>query len=279
MYIRRRGLARTDSATAAGHPQRVGASRTAAITRAPTRASHSHGEKAYGERFRTSPTCPRSGKVMYAMVPAGSSTNEKARRPSPQAASLAIGSPVAPHDPEDGDQDGEQLQVRREGDGPGSPDGQQERDGDLGLAHGEAPGEWRGQPAEDDPRPPVPPVEPDDGADEEDDQERLPDQRRGLEWQQGQWPEQDRQERRVPVEVRVVRRRGLLVERQAGVESRPGVVVGVDVGQGIDLEVDPQRVEADHEAQDRRPDDDIPDAASLEQDGEGHAAADAGAGS
>ena len=109
-------------------------------------------------------------------------------------------------------------------------------------------------------------------ADEQHDEEGLPDQRRGLVRQEGQGPEGDGQERWVAIEARVVRGRGLDVEREAGVQSRAGVVVGAHVRERVEPEVKDQRIDADDQAQDARGDEHPAHASRREEsrDVDGH---------
>ena len=85
-YRIRRGVASTDSATAAAQPQRVGARRQAAIVPITSRAAQSAGEIAYGDQLVTSPTVPRLNTLGKARLPAGSRTSWRTASPADQAA-------------------------------------------------------------------------------------------------------------------------------------------------------------------------------------------------
>lgn len=137
-----------------------------------------------------------------------------------------------------------------QGDRPRGPEGDQERDRDLRLPDRQAPGDGGRQPAGDDPRPAVPDATPNEGQQAGHDETRLPHERGCLKRQERERPKRDREQRRIPVEAGLVRGRGLLIQRQTGVEPRTGVVIGADVGQGIFPEMQGQGVQTDDQAKD-----------------------------
>ena len=154
--------------------------------------------------------------------------------------------------------------MRGQRDGPRCPEGHEEGHDDLRLADRETPQDRQGEHPEDDPRPAVQ-AEPDDREREADHEERLPDGGRDLERQQRERPEDDREQRRVAVELVVVRRRRLVVERQPRVEARAGVVVGVDVGERIRRQVKDERLDAQRQPEDGRAGEDAADVRGVER--------------
>ncbi len=139
--------------------------------------------------------------------------------------------------------------MRREGDRPRRPERHEERHRDLGLANREAPEDRHRQHPEQQPTPEAGP-QTDEQEDQRDDDDRLPDQCCGLEREQGERPEGDGEQRRIAIELRVVRRGRLVVQRRARVEARPGVVVGVDVGERVVAEMEQECVDPDQDAED-----------------------------
>ena len=94
------------------------------------------------------------------------------------------------------------------------------------------------------------------------DEDRLPDERRRLEREQREWPEGDGEQWRVAVERGFVGPDGLVVERQAGVETRAGVVVRTDVRERIHRQVEDRVVDPDERPEDRGTDQDRADPAA-----------------
>ncbi len=162
--------------------------------------------------------------------------------------------------------------MRGEGDGPWRPEGHEQRDDDLRLADRETPQDRQGEHPEDDQCSAVQ-TQPDDREGEADHEERLPDGGRDLERQQRERAEHDRQQRRIAIELVVVGRRRLVVQRQARVEARTRVVVGVDVGEGVRRQVEDERLDAQRQPEDGRAGEDAADVRSVERGkpaGRGH---------
>ena len=95
-----------------------------------------------------------------------------------------------------------------------------------------------------------------DGDHEGDEEDGLPDRRGDREREQGQRPEGDRKERRVGVRTGCAWD-GIQVEREAGVQARPRVVVQPGVGERVGGHVEHKRLQAqgcpDHGSEDRHP--------------------------
>ena len=190
--------------------------------RAPaTETTQRTGETANGERFTTSPTCSSDEKrqerdrVLRLQDQLEQRPGRRSRPPAARGTASRAGRPSRSPTSQ-----GVSLRCPANADGPRRPERQEGRDQRLGLADGQRPEqrhrEHAGASSDDPARP-----QPDEREDRRDDQDRLPDEGGGLERQQGERSEQDREERRVAVERGVVRGGGLLVERQARVERAP----------------------------------------------------------
>src|SRR5439155_19454318 len=91
-----------------------------------------------------------------------------------------------------------------------------------------------------------------------------PDERGRGERQQRQRPEGDREQRGVAVERRIVGADGLEIERLPRIEASPGVVVSVDVDQGIGRQVEDPGLDPEDCTDDRGSDQDAADMRRLE---------------
>ena len=148
--------------------------------------------------------------------------------------------------------------------GPRRAERHQQRHDDLRLADGEAPERRQREHAENDPCSPVR-AQAHDRQCEADDEERLPDPGSNFERQERQRPEDDRQQRRIAIELVVVGRRRLVVQRQSSVEPCAGVVIGVDIGERVRRQVKDERLDAERQPEDGRAGEDATDVRGVER--------------
>jgi hypothetical protein len=160
--------------------------------------------------------------------------------------------PLAPSDPPQSDEYGEELEVRGERDRPRGADRGEQRQRDLRLANRDAPPDRDPKDADRQPRLPAPGADPPDRHCEARDHHGFPDRGRSRVWQQGERTEEDREQRRVEVSRGAIDVLVGRIERLPGVQARGGIVISVNVGQRVGRHVEPEHVDAGEGTDDRQ---------------------------